>query len=478
MRAFMTTRTRFAPSPTGYLHVGGVRTALYSYLVARQQQGQFILRIEDTDVARSSKESVQAILDGMQWLGLDYDEGPFYQMQRMERYREVIQQMFDDGHAYRCYCTPEELDAMRSQQRANGEKPRYDGRCRKRQDQPDDQPYVMRFKNPTEGVVAWDDLVKGRIEIANRELDDLIIARTDGTPTYNFTVVVDDWDMRISEVIRGDDHVNNTPRQINLLKALGATVPQYAHVPMILGEDVKRLSKRHGAVSVMQFRDMGYLPEALVNYLVRLGWSSGDQEVFSREEMIAQFSLQNVSRSPAAFDTKKLNWLNQHYMKTLPLEQVANALQWHYQQLGIDVSQGPAVTELIPVMAQRVDTLRQLAEKTRYFYQDFDQFDAAAAKKHLRVVAAEPLLAVKQRLSTLTEWTTTAIHHAIEATAAELDIGMGKVGMPLRVAVTGAGQSPALDQTVQWIGRQRVLQRIDQALAFIDARAQRGEESS
>lgn len=473
----MTTRTRFAPSPTGYLHVGGVRTALYSYLVARQQQGQFILRIEDTDVARSSKESVQAILDGMQWLGLDYDEGPFYQMQRMERYREVIQQMFDDGHAYRCYCTPEELDAMRSQQRANGEKPRYDGRCRDRQDQPDDQPYVMRFKNPTEGVVAWDDLVKGRIEIANRELDDLIIARTDGTPTYNFTVVVDDWDMRISEVIRGDDHVNNTPRQINLLKALGATVPQYAHVPMILGEDAKRLSKRHGAVSVMQFRDMGYLPEALVNYLVRLGWSSGDQEVFSREEMIAQFSLQNVSRSPAAFDTKKLNWLNQHYMKTLPLEQVADALQWHYQQLGVDVSQGPAVTELIPVMAQRVDTLRQLVEQTRYFYQDFDQFDPAAAKKHLRVVAAEPLLAVKQRLSTLAEWTTTAIDHAIEATAAELDIGMGKIGMPLRVAVTGAGQSPALDQTVQWIGQQRVLQRIDQALAFIAARAQRGEES-
>ncbi len=473
----MTTRTRFAPSPTGYLHVGGVRTALYSYLVARQQQGQFILRIEDTDVARSSKESVQAILDGMQWLGLDYDEGPFYQMQRMERYREVIQQMFDDGHAYRCYCTPEELDAMRSQQRANGEKPRYDGRCRERQDQPDDQPYVMRFKNPTEGVVAWDDLVKGRIEIANCELDDLIIARTDGTPTYNFTVVVDDWDMRISEVIRGDDHVNNTPRQINLLKALGATVPQYAHVPMILGEDAKRLSKRHGAVSVMQFRDMGYLPEALVNYLVRLGWSSGDQEVFSREEMIAQFSLQNVSRSPAAFDTKKLNWLNQHYMKTLPLEQVADALQWHYQQFGVDVSQGPAVTELIPVMAQRVDTLRQLAEQTRYFYQDFDQFDPAAAKKHLRVVAAEPLLAVKQRLSTLAEWTTTAIDHAIEATAAELDIGMGKIGMPLRVAVTGAGQSPALDQTVQWIGQQRVLQRIDQALAFIAARAQRGEES-
>ena len=391
----MTTRTRFAPSPTGYLHVGGARTALYAYLVARQQQGQFILRIEDTDVERSTAESVQAILDGMQWLGLDYDEGPFYQMQRMDRYAEVIQQLLDSGHAYRCYCTPEELDAMREQQRANNEKPRYDGRCRQRQDNPDDQPYVIRFKNPTDGMVAWDDLVKGRIEIANRELDDFIIARTDGTPTYNFTVVVDDWDMGITEVIRGDDHVNNTPRQINLFKALGAELPQYGHVPMILGEDGKRLSKRHGAVSVMQFRDMGYLPQALLNYLVRLGWSSGDQEVFGLEDMIKQFSLQNVSRSPAAFDSKKLNWLNQHYIKSLPVTQVAQALQWHYQQLDIDVAHGPDLVELIPLMAERVDTLQQLAEQTRYFYQDFAQFDETAAKKHLRPVAAEPLALVK-----------------------------------------------------------------------------------
>ena len=468
----MATRTRFAPSPTGFLHVGGARTALYSYLVARQQQGQFVLRIEDTDVARSTQESVQAILDGMQWLGLDYDEGPFYQMQRMDRYREVIQQLLDTDHAYRCYCTPEELDAMREQQRANNEKPRYDGRCRQRQNHPDNQPYVIRFKNPTEGVVAWDDLVKGRIEIANRELDDFIIARTDGTPTYNFTVVVDDWDMNITEVIRGDDHVNNTPRQINLLKALDATVPQYGHVPMILGEDGKRLSKRHGAVSVMQFRDMGYLPEALLNYLVRLGWSSGDQEVFDRDEMIDKFSLEHVSRSPAAFDTQKLNWLNQHYIKTSPLEQVAKALQWHYQQLGIDVSHGPDVVELIPLMAERVDTLQQLAEQTRYYYQDFDQFDEKAAKKHLRPGAAEPLKLVRQKLAGLQEWTAEMIHQVIEATAAELDIGMGEIGMPLRVAVTGAGQSPAIDQTLTLIGQQRVLERIDQALAWIAVRAE------
>jgi len=313
-------------------------------------------------------------------------------------------------------------------------------------------------------------VVKGRIEIANHELDDFIVARTDGTPTYNFTVVVDDWDMGISEVIRGDDHVNNTPRQINLLCALGASVPQYAHVPMILGEDGKRLSKRHEAVSVMQFRDMGYLPEALLNYLVRLGWSSGDQEIFKREEMIAQFSLSHVSRSPAAFDTKKLNWLNQHYMKTLPVDQVSAALQWHYQQLGIDISQGPALVELIPVMAERVDTLRQLAEQTRYFYQDFIQFDVTSVNKHLRAVAAEPLTVVKQKFADLTTWTAHAIHKAIEATGVELDIGMGKIGMPLRVAITGAGHSPAIDQTVLWIGQERVLQRIDQALAFIAAR--------
>jgi len=463
----MTTRTRFAPSPTGYLHVGGVRTALYSYLVARQQKGQFILRIEDTDIARSTQQSVQAILDGMQWMGLDYDESPFYQMQRMDRYREVVHQLLDTDHAYRCYCTPQTIDDMREQQRNNGEKPRYDGRCRQRSDHPD-QPYVVRFKNPTEGMVAWDDVVKGRIEIANHELDDFIIARTDGTHTYNFTVVVDDWDMGIREVIRGDDHINNTPRQINLLCALGASVPQYAHVPMILGEDGKRLSKRHGAVSVMQFRDRGYLPEALMNYLVRLGWSSGDQEIFSREEMIAQFSLSHVSRSPASFDIKKLNWLNQHYMKTLPVDQVAAALQWNYQQLGIDISQGPDLKALVPVMAERVDTLRQMAEQTRYFYQDFIKFDATSANKHLRSVAAEPLTLVKQKFADLTTWTVHAIHQAIEATGFELDINMGKIGMPLRVAITGAGHSPAIDQTVLWIGQARVLQRIDQALAFID----------
>jgi len=465
--------TRFAPSPTGYLHVGGARTALFSYLLARQQGGNFVLRIEDTDRERSTQASVEAILQGMDWLGLDYDEGPFYQTQRMDRYRECIQQLLDAGLAYRCYCSSEELDAMREVQMARKEKPRYDGRCRDREHCPEDQPYVIRFKNPTDGVVAWDDAVKGRIEIANSELDDFIIARTDGTPTYNFTVVIDDWDMGITHVVRGDDHVNNTPRQINVLQALNAELPVYAHVPMILGEDGKRLSKRHGAVGVMQYRDMGYLPQALLNYLVRLGWSHGDQEVFGLDEMIEHFSLKQVSRSPAAFDSQKLNWLNQHYMKTLPVATIIDALIWHYQQLDIDVSDAHAMLhDVVPVMAERVNTLQEFAAQTTYLFQGFDHFDEKAAKKHLRPVAAEPLQHIKAKLAELSEWVPEAIHQAIEHTANELDIGMGKIGMPLRVAVTGTGMSPGIDVTVYWVGRERAIARIDQALAFIAERIQ------
>ena len=315
-----TVRTRFAPSPTGYLHIGGARTALFSWAYARRHQGVFILRIEDTDVARSTPEAVQAILDGMQWLGLNHDEGPFYQMQRMDRYKDVIQQMLAAGTAYYCYTSKEELDALRAEQEARKEKPRYDGRWRPAPGKtlptpPEGVQPVVRFCNPTEGSVAWDDLVKGRIEISNAELDDFIIARADGTPTYNFCVVVDDWDMGITQVIRGDDHVNNTPRQINVLKALGATVPQYAHLSMILGSDGTKLSKRHGAVSVMQYDDDGYLPEAVINYLARLGWSHGDDEVFSREQFVEWFDLDHITPSAAQFNTEKLNWLNAHYIK-------------------------------------------------------------------------------------------------------------------------------------------------------------------
>ena len=327
-------RTRFAPSPTGYLHIGGARTALYCWLYARKTQGTFILRIEDTDLERSTPESVQAILDGMQWLGLNYDEGPYYQTKHFARYKEVIQQLIDEGKAYRCYCSKERLEKLREEQTAKKEKPRYDGFCRERTSKGEGA-YVVRFKNPLEGVVEFDDLIRGKLSFANTELDDLIIARSDGTPTYNFTVVVDDWDMKITHVIRGDDHINNTPRQINILRALGATPPFYAHVPMILGSDGKRLSKRHGAVGVMQYREDGFLPEALLNYLVRLGWSHGDQEIFSISELIDYFAIEDINRAPAAFNREKLLWLNQHYMKTSDRDHVARELLWHMEKLGI-----------------------------------------------------------------------------------------------------------------------------------------------
>ncbi|MEW5681872.1 MAG: glutamate--tRNA ligase [Pseudomonadota bacterium] len=463
--------TRFAPSPTGYLHVGGARTALFSWLYARKHGGKFILRIEDTDLERSTQESVDAILEGMQWLGLDHDEGPYYQTKRFDLYKEVVAQLLAEGKAYKCFCTVEEVDAMREAQMAAGEKPRYNGMWRDRTDHPSDKPYVIRFKNPQDGVVVIDDMIKGRIEIANAELDDLIIARSDGTPTYNLTVVVDDWKMGITHVIRGDDHVNNTPRQMNILAALGAEIPKYAHVPMILGDDGKRLSKRHGAVGVMQYRDNGFLPEALLNYLVRLGWSHGDQEIFSKDELVQLFDLDSCNRAPSAFNTDKLIWLNQHYMKTLPPEQVAKQLEWHLAAQQLDITNGPALTELVKAQAERVKTLKELVEVSRYFYEDFSEFDADAAKKHLRPVALEPLEAVLANLSALTEWSQEAIHHVINTTAEQLGVGMGKIGMPLRVAVTGGGNSPALDITLSLIGKTRSLARLERAIEFVKQRA-------
>ncbi len=463
--------TRFAPSPTGYLHVGGARTALFSWLYARKHGGKFILRIEDTDLERSTQESVDAILEGMQWLGLDHDEGPYYQTKRFDLYKEVVAQLLAEGKAYKCFCTVEEVDAMREAQMAAGEKPRYNGMWRDRTDHPSDKPYVIRFKNPQDGVVVIDDMIKGRIEIANAELDDLIIARSDGTPTYNLTVVVDDWKMGITHVIRGDDHVNNTPRQMNILAALGADIPKYAHVPMILGDDGKRLSKRHGAVGVMQYRDNGFLPEALLNYLVRLGWSHGDQEIFSKDELVQLFDLENCNRAPSAFNTDKLIWLNQHYMKTLPPEQVAKQLEWHLAAQQLDVSNGPALTELVKAQAERVKTLKELVEVSRYFYEDFSEFDADAAKKHLRPVALEPLQAVEANLAALAEWSQETIHQVINATAEQLGVGMGKIGMPLRVAVTGGGNSPALDITLSLIGKARSLARLKHAIEFVKQRA-------
>jgi glutamyl-tRNA synthetase len=466
----MTLTTRFAPSPTGYLHVGGARTALYSWLYAQKNGGDFILRIEDTDLERSSQESVDAIMDGMNWLNLPWTHGPYFQTQRFDRYKEVIQQLLDAGNAYRCYCTVEEVEAMREQARANGDKEKYNGMWRERTDYPADKPFVIRFKNPLTGNVVINDLVKGDINISNQELDDLIIARSDGTPTYNLTVVVDDWDMKVSHVVRGDDHVNNTPRQINIIKALNAPLPEYAHIPMILGDDGKRLSKRHGAVSVMQYRDDGYLPEALLNYLVRLGWSHGDQEIFSREEMIELFDLTGCNRAPSAFNTDKLIWVNQHYMKTLAPEHVGEHLAWHMQNQGINTASGPALSEIVTIQADRVKTLKEMAQISRYFYQDFSEFDAAAAKKHLRGVAQQPLSIVKEKLGDLVQWDSESIGQAINDTAEQLGVGMGKVGMPLRVAATGAGNSPALDITLALLDKHKVLTRIDMALAFVAER--------
>ncbi|WP_345314975.1 glutamate--tRNA ligase [Ferrimonas gelatinilytica] len=468
----MTVKTRFAPSPTGFLHVGGARTALYSWLYARNQGGDFVLRIEDTDLERSTQEAIDAILEGMNWLGLNWEEGPYFQTQRFDRYNQLIDQLLQEGKAYKCYCSKERVDALREQQMANGEKARYDGHCRDLGEAPEaDAPFVVRFRNPVEGKVAWDDHVRGRIEIDNRELDDLIIRRTDGAPTYNFCVVIDDWDMGITQVVRGEDHINNTPRQINIYEALGAPVPEFAHVSMILGDDGAKLSKRHGAVSVMQYRDDGFLPQALLNYLVRLGWSHGDQEIFSMEEMIKLFSLKAINKSASAFNTDKLLWLNQHYMKSLPVEEVAEHLAWHFADQKIDTANGPALTDLIPVMAERCQTLKELAQSSRYYYEEFTEFDAAAAKKHLRPVAQAPLERIAEKLSALSEWSAEAIHQSIKDTAEELELGMGKVGMPLRVAVTGAGQSPSLDLTLLLIGQTRSVERINKAVEFVANRA-------
>lgn len=464
-------RTRFAPSPTGYLHIGGARTALFCWLAARATGGDFVLRIEDTDRERSTAESVQAILDGLAWLELTPDEGPYYQSERLALYQETVQRLLDEGKAYRCYCSKERLEQLREEAMAKGEKPRYDGRCRDRHDVPEGIEPVIRFRNPDAGSVTFTDRVRGEIEIANAELDDLVIQRTDGTPTYNFAVVIDDLDMKINLVIRGDDHINNTPRQINLYHALGAPVPEFAHVPMILGDDGARLSKRHGAVSVLAWREQGYLPDALVNYLARLGWSYGDREQFSRDDLVRLFRIEDVNRKASRFDTEKLNWLNQQYLKTADVTRILPELKWHFAHHGLDPSLGPALEDLLAVQRERFETLTELVEQSRAFYTDFEQFEPGAAKKHLRPVAAEPLAAVRAALEHCT-WEVEALGQAVSDTAEALGVGMGKIGQPLRVALMGHGSSPSIDQTLWLVGRGRTLDRIDRALAFIEERAQ------
>jgi glutamyl-tRNA synthetase len=462
----MTVRTRFAPSPTGYLHVGGARTALFSWLHARKHGGKFILRIEDTDLERSTAESINAILEGMTWLGLEYDEGPFYQTQRFDRYNEVIQELLDNGLAYRCSCPKERLESLREGQMQRKEKPRYDGHCRERQVRPE-EPHVVRFRNPLHGAVVVDDIIRGKVLYQNDELDDLILRRTDGTPTYNLSVVVDDADMGVTSVIRGDDHLNNTPRQINILRALGKEPPRYAHVPMILGDDGSRLSKRHGAVSVMEYRRQGVLPEALLNYLVRLGWSHGDQEVFSLDEMIELFDLSKVNRAASTFNTEKLLWLNQHYIKNDDPARIARLLSPFMGDIGIDPAPYPPLVEVVRAQQERARSLVEMAEISAFFYRDFDAYEETSARKHLRPVAREPLEMVRQVLAAIEDWQPDILHQAVVDVAAELGLGLGKVAQPLRVAVVGRAASPGIDITLHLVGREACLRRIDRALNHI-----------
>ncbi|CAK0739778.1 glutamate--tRNA ligase [Gammaproteobacteria bacterium] len=456
----MTPCTRFAPSPTGYLHIGGARTALFSWLYARTHGGRFILRIEDTDLERSTAESVNAILEGITWLGLEYDAGPFYQTHRFDRYREVAKTLLAAGKAYYCYCSKEELDQMRAEQTTRKEKPRYDGRCRNRVLPREGVSPVLRFRNPEEGSVIVKDLIRGVIEFRNEELDDLILLRSDGTPTYNFTVVVDDWDMKITHVIRGDDHLNNTPRQMNLLHALGAQIPAYAHVPMILGEDGSRLSKRHGAVSVMTYREEGYLPEALLNYLVRLGWSYGDQEIFSVDEMIRFFNIERVQHSSSTFNSEKLLWLNQHYLKTSDPAHVAHHLRYHLGQLGIDPTTGPDPIEVVLAQRERAKTLVEMATNSAFLYQESIEYSEDAFKKHLRPEILPTLEDFYARLSCLEDWSTTALHETVIRCAEDQVLKLGKLAQPIRVAVTGKSASPPIDITLSLLGRERTLQRL------------------
>ena len=464
-------KTRFAPSPTGVLHVGGARTALFCWLFSKKTGGRFVLRIEDTDLERSTPESVQAILDAMDWLELDYDEGPYYQTQRFDRYREVIARLVEQGDAYYCRCSKQRLDELREKQMAAKQKPRYDGCCRDLGLQPSgDESMVVRFRNPQQGVVSFRDHVKGQVTVSNDELDDLIIARGDGSPTYNLSVVVDDMDMEITHVLRGDDHVNNTPRQVNILRALGAEVPEFAHVPMILGDDGKRLSKRHGAVGVMEYFEAGYLPEAMLNYLVRLGWSHGDQELFSRAEMIELFSLDGLNKSASSFNTEKLRWINQQYMMSEPLDRICGLVKQRLDRLGIGYEESFDFSTLVELYRQRSATINELADSILYCFQDFSAYDEKAAAKALKNAALQPLQRLLERFRALESWNVSDIHAQIEAVTTELEVGMGKVGQPLRVAVTGGSFSPPIDQTVELLGKERSLARIERAIDFICAK--------
>ena len=460
-------RVRFAPSPTGYLHIGGARTALFNYLLARREKGTFVLRIEDTDVERSTRASVEAILNAMEWLGLDYDEGPYFQSQRFDLYRQKVEQLLAEDKAYRCYCSQQELDAKREQAMREGGKPRYDGTCRQRTDQPLDQPHVVRFKTPEEGTTAFADRIKGRISFDNAELDDLVIQRSDGTPTYNFVVVVDDAEMAISLVIRGDDHINNTPRQIPIYQALGYPVPEFAHVPMILGADKKRLSKRHGATSVMAYQTMGYLPEAMVNYLVRLGWSCGDEEIFSMAELIEKFSLDNVGRSAGVFNPDKLLWLNEHYIKTGDPGRLGQLMAGFLAEKGIDVKSGPDLEQVVLSLQDRAKTLVEMAEGARFYFTAPDDYDPKAKEKFLTPDKAEILGSLIETLETLDDFSEAGVEAAFKDILEQSGLKLGKVGPTVRVALTGGTVSPGIFTVIAVLGKDRVVSRLQKALASL-----------
>jgi len=460
----MAVRTRFAPSPTGFLHIGGLRTALFCWLYARRHGGVFVLRIEDTDLERSTDAAIQQILDGLEWAGLVHDEGPFFQTKRFDRYREVIDTLLAEGKAYHCYCTKEELDEMRAAQTARGEKPRYDGRWRDRTDSRPGVSPVVRFKNPLSGAVVVNDVVHGRVVFQNAELDDLIIARSDGTPTYNFCVVVDDMDMDITHVIRGDDHLNNTPRQQNMLLALGRTPPVYAHLPMILGADGAKLSKRHGAVSVLQYRDEGFLPDALLNYLVRLGWSHGDQEIFSIEQMIQLFDIADVNKSASAFNGEKLAWLNQQHMMHAAPARLTEPLRWHLEQQGVTTADAGQLEQIVLAQRERAKTLKEMALNSVFFFRAPVAYDDKAVRKHVTPDILALLSEAIPRFDALPAWSAPAVHEFITELAASKSIPLGKLAQPLRLAVCGGTVSPPIDATLAILGKQETLTRLRTAL--------------
>jgi glutamyl-tRNA synthetase len=458
-------RLRFAPSPTGYLHIGGARTALFNWLLARKTGGTFILRIEDTDVARSTQESVDAILQGMEWLGLDWDEGPFYQSDNFPLYKEQVQRLLAEGKAYKCYCTAEELEAKREKALSEGRKPKYDGTCRSLDDVDDGRPYVIRFKAPHDGVTAFNDLIKGPISFNNEELDDLIIQRTDGTPIYNFVVVVDDASMGITTVIRGDDHINNTPRQILLYEALGYAVPSFAHVPMILGSDKTRLSKRHGATSVMAYRDMGMLPEAMINYLVRLGWSCGDEEIFSREELIEKFSIEAVGKSAGVFNPDKLLWLNAHYIKTGDPVRLAGLLVPFLKNLGVDPSAGgPDLPAVVKTLQERAKTMVEMADGAVFYYTPVPVYEADAVAKHIKPETTGYLQQLTSALAVADNFSHDGIEAVIKEVCGELGIKMGQLGPAVRIALCGGTVSPSIYEVMETLGREESCRRLNAAI--------------